>query len=128
MGMRPEWMDSTDPAPNCKHDTDAFYPNRPSSEVAKAKARCNGFKKVVKDPNTGIKRLLIEGPCPFLTECLHYAIDNKESHGVWGGTSERDRRKIWKIRRRSKNLRIYDLEGVQFPGVVEVEIRKSAAS
>jgi WhiB family redox-sensing transcriptional regulator len=32
--------------------------------------------------------------CPFITPCLRYALDNREHWGVWGGTSERERRKM----------------------------------
>jgi len=37
-------------------------------------------------------------PCPFIKECLDFAIEHNEL-GVWGGTSERGRRKIAKARR-----------------------------
>ena len=30
--------------------------------------------------------------CPVREECLDYALRNGERHGVWGGTSERERR------------------------------------
>lgn len=32
--------------------------------------------------------------CPVREECLDYALRNGERHGVWGGTSERERRRM----------------------------------
>ena len=32
--------------------------------------------------------------CEVRTECLEWAIDNDERFGIWGGKSERERRKI----------------------------------
>ncbi len=36
--------------------------------------------------------------CPVLNQCLEYAIQNRIDHGVWGGTSERQRRRIIRAR------------------------------
>ena len=37
--------------------------------------------------------------CPVKAECLEYALVNRIDHGVWGGCSERERRRILKRRR-----------------------------
>ncbi|MCA9332358.1 WhiB family transcriptional regulator [Candidatus Saccharibacteria bacterium] len=37
--------------------------------------------------------------CVVKEECLEYALNNREDHGVWGGMSERQRRRILKQRR-----------------------------
>lgn len=40
--------------------------------------------------------------CIVKTECLEYAIVNRERSGVWGGESERSRRRIIKARKVAK--------------------------
>ena len=37
--------------------------------------------------------------CPVKEPCLEYALENRIDHGVWGGCSERERRRILKRRR-----------------------------
>lgn len=32
--------------------------------------------------------------CPVQRECLEYALRNGEKHGIWGGKSERERRRL----------------------------------
>jgi hypothetical protein len=103
----PEWMN--DQRIKCKGLVAFFYPNKPNSEVAKAKAVCNGLDG--------------SPPCVFRETCLKHAIDNHEAYGVWGGTSERDRRKIQRARNKYKNPRIYNLEGVKFPRVQAIKQR-----
>lgn len=67
---RPEWM--RDAA--CRGmDPELFYPSRGES-VAQARKVCSG--------------------CPVRAECLTYAMNLHETHGMWGGMSERDRRRI----------------------------------
>lgn len=34
--------------------------------------------------------------CPAQTQCLEYAIDTNQDSGIWGGTSEDERRQIRK--------------------------------
>ncbi len=37
--------------------------------------------------------------CPVKSQCLEYALVNRIDHGVWGGASERERRRIWRSRK-----------------------------
>ncbi|HEY9557755.1 MAG TPA: WhiB family transcriptional regulator [Acidimicrobiales bacterium] len=37
--------------------------------------------------------------CPVREACLEHALANRIDHGVWGGCSERERRRILKRRR-----------------------------
>ena len=37
--------------------------------------------------------------CPVKDQCLEHALVNRIDHGVWGGCSERERRRILKRRR-----------------------------
>lgn len=37
--------------------------------------------------------------CPVKDRCLEYALANRIDHGVWGGSSERERRRILRRRR-----------------------------
>ena len=39
--------------------------------------------------------------CSVQEPCLEYALAARERYGVWGGTTEKDRRRIWRKRRRS---------------------------
>jgi WhiB family redox-sensing transcriptional regulator len=54
-------------------DPEIFFPERGGSSKA-ARAVCN--------------------QCPVRAQCLEYALNNKEQFGIWGGTSERERRRL----------------------------------
>ena len=43
------------------------------------------------------KRVCVD--CPVMESCLEYALRNRIEHGVWGGCSERQRRRILKARK-----------------------------
>jgi WhiB family transcriptional regulator, redox-sensing transcriptional regulator len=59
-------------------DPEIFFPDRGES-LRPAKEVCGG--------------------CIVRDECLEYALDNRERFGVWGGTSERERRRLRRARR-----------------------------
>lgn len=68
----PQW---TEQALCAQADPDEWFPPKGgSSEVAKA----------------------ICGQCPVQAECLQYALDNHERFGIFGGLSERERRRLQK--------------------------------
>lgn len=37
--------------------------------------------------------------CPVVAECLQVAIDNHEIHGIWGGLTPMERRRLWQGRK-----------------------------
>lgn len=43
--------------------------------------------------------------CPVQEPCLEYALAERVDHGVWGGASERERRRILKRRRQEAGAR-----------------------
>jgi WhiB family transcriptional regulator, redox-sensing transcriptional regulator len=71
-------------------DTDLFYPPRDrevyAERAAQARAYCYGESAE-------------QGLCPVIRECLLYALVNKEQHGIWGGLSNRERRRLAQRRR-----------------------------
>jgi len=73
------WMD--DAACSETADPEIFFPPRDKDtykEISNlAKAMCFGENKV--------------NPCPVRKQCLLYAIEMDEQHGIWGGLSHRER-------------------------------------
>jgi WhiB family redox-sensing transcriptional regulator len=61
-------------------DPGVFYPET-DEEAAAAKAVC--------------------GQCDVRAHCLEHALTRREKQGVWGGATERERRRIIRQRRRS---------------------------
>ncbi|MDP9404424.1 MAG: WhiB family transcriptional regulator [Actinomycetota bacterium] len=61
-------------------DPDIFYPVS-DEEAEPAKAIC--------------------ATCPVREPCLEYALANRERDGVWGGATERERRRLIRQRRKS---------------------------
>jgi WhiB family transcriptional regulator, redox-sensing transcriptional regulator len=71
---RPAWMARG----NCVGaNIDIFFPER-GEDAWMAKEICDG--------------------CPVVDECLAYAFDQGEHHGIWGGTTERQRRRMRRAR------------------------------
>ncbi|HTW07721.1 MAG TPA: WhiB family transcriptional regulator [Acidimicrobiales bacterium] len=64
--------------------------------------RCRELPPEVFFPSDGVgvevaRRYCAE--CPVKSPCLEYALENHIEHGVWGGCSERERRRIARSRR-----------------------------
>ncbi|HET9732020.1 MAG TPA: WhiB family transcriptional regulator [Acidimicrobiales bacterium] len=67
-----------------------------------AKAKCRDVHPSVFFPSDGLgveAAQRICALCPVRQECLEYALANHIDHGVWGGASERERRRIARRRR-----------------------------
>ncbi len=67
-----------------------------------AQGKCRDMDPAVFFPSDGIgvqaaQRICAE--CPVKAECLEFALADRVDHGVWGGTSERERRRILRTRR-----------------------------
>jgi len=54
-----------------------------------------------------IRAQAICSACPVAAECLEYALASHIDHGVWGGKSERERRRILRARRRGSFSRAH---------------------
>lgn len=67
----------THPTAACRGAVSVMYPSE-ASGVPAAKAMC--------------------AACPVRVACLEYAMANDERFGVWGGTSERQRRAMRAVR------------------------------
>lgn len=63
---------------------------------------CNGTDPDMFFPNRGESlepAISVCARCVVREECLEYAVANGEKYGVWGGTSERERRRLRRARR-----------------------------
>jgi len=68
-----------------------------------AQGRCRDLPPQIFFPSDGVgvevaRRYCAE--CPVKGLCLEYALENHIEHGVWGGASERERRRVARNRRR----------------------------
>ncbi len=67
-----------------------------------ADGNCRAYPPAVFFPSDGVgvdRARKICATCPVLSACLEYALEQRIDHGVWGGASERERRRILKRRR-----------------------------
>jgi WhiB family redox-sensing transcriptional regulator len=70
-----------------------------------ARGKCRESDPTIFFPSDGMgvqiaRRICAE--CPVKAPCLEYALSNRVDHGVWGGTSERERRRILRAHRLSR--------------------------
>ncbi len=67
-----------------------------------AQGECRNHPPEVFFPSDGVGVEVAKRICANCAEqhrCLEYALEHRIDHGVWGGTSERQRRRILKARR-----------------------------
>ena len=72
-----------------------------------AKGACRNYEPSVFFPSDGVgvdRARKICATCNVTEDCLEYALLNRIDHGVWGGASERERRRILKRRRLSVHV------------------------
>ena len=71
---------------------------------------CRNYPPATFFPSDGVgvdvARKLCES-CPVKQPCLEYALTERVDHGVWGGCSERERRRILKRRRQAVAARAH---------------------
>jgi WhiB family redox-sensing transcriptional regulator len=82
-----------------------FIDREPPGEWA-AQAACLGMDPTLFFPTRGDMDTLraaraVCRACPVRVDCLEWALSNREFQGVFGGTSERERRRIVRARRRA---------------------------
>lgn len=66
-----------------------------------AKGKCAEHAPEVFFPSDGVGVLEAQkicAECPVAEPCLEYALRNRAEHGVWGGHSERSRRRLLRAR------------------------------
>ena len=70
-----------------------------------AVGRCRDMDPATFFPSDGVGVQIAQricSDCPVQPQCLEYALDNRVDHGVWGGASERERRRLLRQRRRAR--------------------------
>ncbi len=74
-----------------------------------ARGKCKEVAPDVFFPSDGMGVLVAQricAECPVSHECLEYALEHHIDHGVWGGASERERRRILRRRRTSHTVSV----------------------
>ncbi len=68
-----------------------------------ADGKCREYPAEVFFPRDGLGVIVAQRickSCPVAAQCLEYALAQHIDHGVWGGASERERRRLARERRR----------------------------
>jgi WhiB family redox-sensing transcriptional regulator len=100
-GLRDVAADEGEPMHRFEIPTDAD-----SVTAWMADGNCRNYPPAIFFPSDGVgvdrARKICNG-CPVAAQCLEYALEERIEHGVWGGCSERERRRILKRRRVTAN-------------------------
>ncbi len=62
-------------------DPEVFFPTTEEEDIQRAKAVCD--------------------TCAVQQQCLEFALANREAEGIWGGATEKERRRILRQRRKT---------------------------
>lgn len=68
-----------------------------------ADGKCREYPAGTFFPRDGVGVIIAQricATCPVASQCLEYALENHVDHGIWGGKSERERRRLRSSRRR----------------------------
>jgi WhiB family redox-sensing transcriptional regulator len=79
-----------------------FFPTEDAEQSWMLRGACRGKDPGFFFPSDGVGVELARqvcADCPVRVECLEYALHFRIEHGVWGGASERERRRILRQRR-----------------------------
>lgn len=102
---------SVSPAASTAADAAGILP-RPSDDESitswMALGSCRTYPPAMFFPSDGVgvdRARKICAECPVKSTCLEYALEQRIEHGVWGGCSERERRRILKRRRNESAVR-----------------------
>ncbi|MGA0863753.1 MAG: WhiB family transcriptional regulator [Ilumatobacteraceae bacterium] len=83
-------------------EADEVLPFDDSPTAWMQRGNCRNYPPATFFPSDGVgvdrARAICKG-CPVTGECLEYALSERIEHGVWGGCSERERRRILKRRK-----------------------------
>ncbi len=76
----------------------------------RARAACSGYPNTLFFPvsddagDANVERAMaVCAACPVIEDCLEYALETNQRAGIWGGTSERERKSLrrkWLAERR----------------------------
>jgi WhiB family redox-sensing transcriptional regulator len=74
------------------------------SQAWRSQAACRGLDPIIFYPSTDDEIEVAKAvcdECPVSGPCLEHALAVREKEGVWGGCTERERRRILRQRRRA---------------------------
>jgi WhiB family redox-sensing transcriptional regulator len=107
MSRRAKRTSTTTVAPERPDELSVAPPDPDSLTAWMADGNCRLHPPATFFPSDGVgvdrARKICKG-CPVGDRCLDYALENRIEHGVWGGCSERERRRILKRRRDEAEL------------------------
>jgi WhiB family redox-sensing transcriptional regulator len=107
MSRRTKRNTTTAPAAERPVELSVAPPDADSLTAWMADGNCRLHPPATFFPSDGVgvdrARKICKG-CPVGERCLDYALDQRIEHGVWGGCSERERRRILKRRREESEV------------------------